>query len=343
MPLPLPVLDDRTFDQLSAEAEGLIPRNFPAWTDHNRSDPGITLLELFAFLTEAAIYQLDRVPERSLDHFAALVGVKRTPGESTDAMLHRALTLLSFSYRAVTETEFEILAGAGPNDLISIDSNGTLVPDPSIPISSPAVARAKAIIETAAVSPPGGIAIPRVPRIPVFGGGGRPIPVAKRPASVNVFPSDQTIKVVIVPNQPGAPAPEPTDDLRQRVFQFLSHRRLITARVRVVGPEYVPVAIQVTVVRDQATRLSDSTVKSNVAAAITRYLGPLTGGKDGSGWEFGRSIYRSEIDQLVEGIAGVDHVAELLLNGDAATPELSLPSLTSLVQLTGLTVLVRDS
>jgi hypothetical protein len=341
MPLPLPVLDDRTFDQLTAEAEGLIPRNFPAWTDHNQSDPGITLLELFAFLVEIAIYQLDRVPERSLDRFAALVGVTRTPGESADAMLRRALTLLSFSFRAVTETEFEILAKAGPHDLISVDGNGGLVPDPSIPAAGQAVARAKAIIETGA--PPVGIAIanPRLGVVPGRGVGAlSPLP---RPASANVFPSDQTIKVIIVPNQPDAPAPEPTDELRQRVFELLGRRRLITARVRVVGPEYTPVRVQVTVVRDVVTRLSNSIVKSNVQAAITRFLGPLTGGQDGSGWEFGRSIYRSEIDQLVEGVAGVDHVAQLLLNGDAASTELSLPSLTSLVQLTELTVLVRDS
>src|SRR5262245_13281685 len=77
VPLPLLNLDDRTFDQLVTEARALIPRNFPAWTDHNLSDPGSTLLELFAFLMEAAIYQMNRVPERSLEHFAELVGVTR--------------------------------------------------------------------------------------------------------------------------------------------------------------------------------------------------------------------------------------------------------------------------
>jgi len=49
MPLTLPVLDDRSFDDLVAEARALIPALAPEWTNHNPSDPGITLIELFAW------------------------------------------------------------------------------------------------------------------------------------------------------------------------------------------------------------------------------------------------------------------------------------------------------
>jgi len=45
----IPNLDDRNYDQLVSEAVALIPKYFPAWSDHNPSDPGIALLELFAF------------------------------------------------------------------------------------------------------------------------------------------------------------------------------------------------------------------------------------------------------------------------------------------------------
>ena len=78
MPLPIPTLDDRTFEQLVDEAKTLIPKHFPAWTDHNFSDPGIAFMELFAFLIENAIYQINRVPDRSLEHFASLLGVARS-------------------------------------------------------------------------------------------------------------------------------------------------------------------------------------------------------------------------------------------------------------------------
>ena len=110
MPVPQLTLDDRTFDQLVAEARALIPRYFPAWTDYNPSDPGITLLELFAFLIEAAIYQIDRVPERSLERFAGLVGVQRAAGEPIEQTLRRALDVLAQRPRGVTGGDLEALA-----------------------------------------------------------------------------------------------------------------------------------------------------------------------------------------------------------------------------------------
>src|SRR5262249_12635681 len=63
--IELPDLDDRTFDDLVADARARIPSLAPAWTDHNPSDPGIVLLELFAWLAEIVLYRLDRVPDRS--------------------------------------------------------------------------------------------------------------------------------------------------------------------------------------------------------------------------------------------------------------------------------------
>jgi len=107
MPLPIPNLDDRTFDQLASEARSLIPRSFPAWTDYNSSDPGITLLELFAFLIDAAFYQINRVPDRTVEKFAALVNVQRAAGESIDSLLGRAVDAVAARPRAITGAEFE--------------------------------------------------------------------------------------------------------------------------------------------------------------------------------------------------------------------------------------------
>src|SRR4030095_11743512 len=65
MPLKVPTLDDRTYADLVREGVQLIPRYAPEWTNHNPSDPGITLLELFAYLTEIYLYRVDRIPEAS--------------------------------------------------------------------------------------------------------------------------------------------------------------------------------------------------------------------------------------------------------------------------------------
>jgi predicted phage baseplate assembly protein len=74
MALPLPRLDDRTYADLVEEARRLIPSFDPSWTDHNPSDPGITLIELFAWLTEMLLYRMDRVPEAHVRTFLKLLG-----------------------------------------------------------------------------------------------------------------------------------------------------------------------------------------------------------------------------------------------------------------------------
>jgi predicted phage baseplate assembly protein len=76
MPLQTPNLDDRTFQDIVDEARTLIPRYCPEWTDHNLSDPGITLVELFAWMMEMVLFRLNQVPERNYVKFLDLMGVK---------------------------------------------------------------------------------------------------------------------------------------------------------------------------------------------------------------------------------------------------------------------------
>jgi Baseplate J-like protein len=79
MPLPVPKLDSRTWDELIAEALALVPDLAPRWTDHNTHDPGITLIELFAWLTELQLFQLDRVPPELLRAYLRMAGVEPAP------------------------------------------------------------------------------------------------------------------------------------------------------------------------------------------------------------------------------------------------------------------------
>jgi predicted phage baseplate assembly protein len=73
MPLTIPSLDDRTFDDLVREAMDMIPSHAPDWTDHNASDPGITLLELLAYLTEMLIYRVNQIGDSHLRVFTELL------------------------------------------------------------------------------------------------------------------------------------------------------------------------------------------------------------------------------------------------------------------------------
>jgi hypothetical protein len=77
--VPLPQLDDRRWSDLVEESRALIPLYAPEWTDHNVSDPGITFAELFAWITEMEIFQLDQVPARHRRKFLALLGIVPAP------------------------------------------------------------------------------------------------------------------------------------------------------------------------------------------------------------------------------------------------------------------------
>src|SRR6478752_47776 len=81
MPLAVPDLDDRTYPDLVAEGIRLIPRYAAVWTNHNASDPGITLLELFAFFAEGLIYELNRVSDGNKVKFLKLLTGANLPVE----------------------------------------------------------------------------------------------------------------------------------------------------------------------------------------------------------------------------------------------------------------------
>ncbi|MGK7947819.1 MAG: putative baseplate assembly protein [Xenococcaceae cyanobacterium] len=77
--LPKENLDDRTFEDLVAECVLRIPRYCPEWTDFNPSDPGITLVELFAWLTDQMLMRFNKVPRRNYITFLELLGIKLQP------------------------------------------------------------------------------------------------------------------------------------------------------------------------------------------------------------------------------------------------------------------------
>ncbi|HZE70855.1 MAG TPA: putative baseplate assembly protein [Pyrinomonadaceae bacterium] len=93
MKIPLPNLDDRRWVDLVDEGRSLIPLYAPDWTDHNVHDPGITLMELLAWIAEMDIYQLNRISDAHKRKFLALIGITLRPPQA-------AQTVLSFSLKA---------------------------------------------------------------------------------------------------------------------------------------------------------------------------------------------------------------------------------------------------
>ncbi len=89
MPLAsnFPVLDNRRFDDIVAEARVRIPRYTPEWTDFNPGDPGFALVELFAWMTELLAFRMNQVPKLSYLKFLELIGIELRPAQSAATIL----------------------------------------------------------------------------------------------------------------------------------------------------------------------------------------------------------------------------------------------------------------
>jgi Baseplate J-like protein len=88
MPLTVPpTLDDRKYQDFLDEALARIPVHNPEWKNFNKSDPGVTLIELFAFLTENLLYRSNQIPERNRRKFLTLLGISLQPATSAQGLV----------------------------------------------------------------------------------------------------------------------------------------------------------------------------------------------------------------------------------------------------------------
>ena len=113
MALTLPELDDRTFDDLTEEARSLLVMYAPALTNHNASDPLVTLTELFAYLTDVMLFRLNTVTDANRTAFLRLLNGPDWQAPSShaglDAEVRRSVNLLRTVDRAVTAADYESL------------------------------------------------------------------------------------------------------------------------------------------------------------------------------------------------------------------------------------------
>src|SRR5258708_1635099 len=260
MPLTLPNLDDLRWEDLVEEGRSLLPAYAPQWTNHNPSDPGITLIELLAYASERLMYQTNRITMQHMIEFLQLI-----KGEDIECVSQHELTLekrktvlaLRDSVRAVTAEDFEQLVG-GVEGMNAGDANGRAI---SVPMSN---------LESEDPAEQFGNA-----------------------------PGHATV-IVIPARRPHVPSRE----LRMQVKRRLEPARLLTTRIHVVGPHYVNLGVWLTLVLRRGAPADE--VRNEAIKRIGEFFDPLTGWIDKKGWPLGRSVYVSELYQLLGDIDGIE-------------------------------------
>lgn len=265
------------FDELVREGVSLIPAYAPSWTNHNVSDPGITLVELFAYFTEILAYRALRItPDAKLNFLALLDGeaaradreaLHGRPSDEVDAAIRARVRALSHAQCAVTPLDFERLASEAAN-------RGS--------VAGVAV-RARAMPGVDLRHDQGGIG------------------AAARPEAAG------DVSVVLAPER------DLEEDVLERlcaeVERALAPRCLLTTRVHVVGPAYLHISVGGRVALEPGASLES--VHSAIDEALRRRFGPARRDEPVVDRPFGRSLHLSEIAEVIDRVEGVDWVEDV--------------------------------
>lgn len=164
--------------------------------------------------------------------------------------------------------------------------------------------------EQLAMSTPG-LRISRAKAVPGY----KPKP---KPDDIELEESKGSVTVVIIPYTPldilNIP-PEPSEEFKKAICIHLDKHRILGTDIHVISPSYVRVNVNATVVPMDTFR-DDSQIRDKVLKKLNDFLHPIKGGVDEKGWPIGRSIYLSDVYNLIENIEGVNYVLRLSISGD---------------------------
>lgn len=308
MPLQLPNLDDRTYSDLVQEAQTMIPANAVQWTNYNPSDPGITLVELLAYLTEMLVYRVNRITAANVEKFLQLLnGPDWTfpQGADLNGQVRQTVLALRQLYRAVSQNDYQLLSIDPFNQWLQSwqaqEQAGQPLTDWWTAISQPAqpvdhrpsqiapIARvhctAQRNLDAGTEADRGKVRIDHV--------------------SMVILPAPG-----INPASSSPAGPQPSQNQMDALLGFLDERRVLSTRIHVTGPWYVPVAASVVVARQPDVR--DADMQAAVQSALANLFSPLPTAA-GQAWPFGRDVFLSEIYDVLEQLPGLDFATGLFL------------------------------
>lgn len=270
-----------TFDELVREGMSLIPGHAPEWTNHNPSDPGITLVELLAYFTEVLVYRLSRVtPDAKLQFLRLLKGAQWTdwrrlvgaPAEAIDQAIDQAVRELGHCECATTAADFEQLAieaaraHLGPNSHV----------------------RALCV---------GGADLERSLR------------------GVRIGDARAHVTVVVVPQR--ELEPDAVALLCAQVRRRLGAHCLLTARLHVIGPVYLHLALGFRIALRPG--VAPQQALAAIDANLQRRFGPwMDDEPPAEPRPLGKPVRMTEITEVIDNTEGVDFVEDVIISGMSA-------------------------
>jgi len=310
MAIQLPNLDTKTYEEISEEMVASIPKYTDKWTNHNPSDPGITILEMLSWIAETTLYRMNGIPNESYVNFLRLVAgasgtdeVERLLKDSHQDMYHRkileflkeieegnektipqikmeALMFLKSRYRAVTEDDFRRLA-IEATDLLEVKVR-------------------RVIVEKA---------------------------------------SDKSkVEIILVPEKwkqyeelAESEKQSRYKELAGSVMDYLNPRTLIGTKIVVRQPVYSDVSIYLKIVCHHYAIAEK--IEADTKDRILQHLDPFVGGDEKTGWPYRRSLSVYEIAQIVEETDGVKQVESMIFDGNK---ELKIKLINGLIKVDSL-------
>jgi predicted phage baseplate assembly protein len=103
----------------------------------------------------------------------------------------------------------------------------------------------------------------------------------------------------------------PSVETINRIKAYLDRRRVIGVRILVSPPRYHAVTVAAKLVA--RTEYAPGDVKDRALEALYQEFSPLSGGRDGEGWEFGRAVREGDVLAVLQSVSGVDRVDDCRL------------------------------
>ncbi|MFZ6765722.1 hypothetical protein ACO0LM_01460 [Undibacterium sp. Di26W] len=320
MSFELPNLDRKSYQKLLAEMIRRIPQYTRQWTNYNDSDPGITLLQLLAWLDESLLYQANAIPLATQENYLRWV-LGLALSDNTTAYASAAVTDNDFAFLDLQQVLAALEQGP-PLSKASLQQHVLHY------IAQPYMALSLSSVEQLAMQTNLYIAQQAA------AGAATPLLVRRVHARDAEFASTAYILSNAKAQYQYPPYPNPTPaagstSLRKclmfvagdgaaesvlltQVGTFLAPRVIAGSRVAVRTVQYTDINLALEVVCAPNTRL-DLTLALLFGRLFTFFL-PCEGGADGKGWPYGDAPAEAAIGEFVLAAEGIDRIARMDFN-----------------------------